>query len=310
MVGHLPKPSGPKTNITPQEKTVAKRLILALGYGSSRNNIFKWTSYWKLLFDLRNHGLTTLLLYRTSEFKTYFFRNTKKHDTLLAWNQILDFPLQQLRRRVIAQEGGDFSSKCDIKGGRIFDRLRTVRPGAWCDDLTISDESGPEHENLSIIHTSIATSGRTNQYVLYHGIRGENNCNKSVFVTLVPYDGESGKRVIGNKPASTKLLSVSTLAAAAPGDFLGLFPGKIRDVDRRPSNGIRSPFPGLWLDYSETPGKLNHMRVAKADEMTNVCLAWEGVNEIKGEKSFCQYWRVLVIAIRDIQPFDQLIRPP
>ena len=82
LVGQLPKPPGSKTDITPQEKTVAERLILALGYGTSRDNIFKWTSYWKLLSDLRNNGLTTLLLYRTDEFRTYFFRNAKKHNTL------------------------------------------------------------------------------------------------------------------------------------------------------------------------------------------------------------------------------------
>ena len=39
-------------------------------------------------------------------------------------------------------------------------------------------------------------------------------------------------------------------------------------------------------------GKLNKIKVAKADEMTNVCLAWEVVNEAKGDKSFCQYLRV------------------
>ncbi|CZT13843.1 uncharacterized protein RAG0_17334 [Rhynchosporium agropyri] len=147
-------------------------------------------------------------------------------------------------------------------------------------------------------------------YVLYHGIKGKSECNKSVFVSLIPYDGESGKRVIGNKPASTKLLSVSTLATAVPGDFIGLFPGKFRGADQRPSNGIRSPSTGIWLDPSETPGKLDHVKVAKPGEMTNVCLAWEGLNEVKGEKSFCQYWRVLVTATRDIRPFDQLIRPP
>ena len=84
-------------------------------------------------------------------------------------------------------------SKCGIEDSRTFDRLRTVRPGAWCDDLTMKDESGPEHENPSIIHTSIANSRRTNQHVLCHGIKGESHCNKSVFVTFVPYDGESGK---------------------------------------------------------------------------------------------------------------------
>jgi hypothetical protein len=45
MVGQLPNPSGPKTDITPQEKIAAKRLILTLRYGTSRDNIFKWTSY-------------------------------------------------------------------------------------------------------------------------------------------------------------------------------------------------------------------------------------------------------------------------
>jgi len=57
-------------------------------------------------------------------------------------------------------------------------------------------------------------------------------------------------------------------------------------------------------------GKLGRMGLAKADEMANVCLAWEGVNEVKGETSFCQYLRILVIATRHIMPFDQLIRPP
>jgi hypothetical protein len=127
---------------------------------------------------------------------------------------------------------------------------------------------------------------------------------------MVPYEGESGKRVISNKPASIKLLSVSPLVSVAPGDLLGIFSGKLRYIDSKPSKAIRGPVSGLWLDYSEIPGKLNQMRVAKPGEKTNVCLAWEGVNEVKGEKSFCQYWRVLVIATRDILPFDQLIRPP
>ena len=34
-------------------------------------------------------------------------------------------------------------------------------------------------------------------------------------------------------------------------------------------------------------GKLNQIKVAKDDEVSNVCLAWEGVNEMKGDKSFC-----------------------
>jgi hypothetical protein len=41
MIGPLPESSGPKTKVTPQEKLAAKKLIVAIGYGQSRNNIFK-----------------------------------------------------------------------------------------------------------------------------------------------------------------------------------------------------------------------------------------------------------------------------
>jgi hypothetical protein len=54
MIGPLPTASSWKADITPQEKSTAKRLILAMGYGQSRNNIFKWTAYWKLLSNLRD----------------------------------------------------------------------------------------------------------------------------------------------------------------------------------------------------------------------------------------------------------------
>lgn len=56
-------------------------------------------------------------------------------------------------------------------------------------------------------------------------------------------------------------------------------------------------------------GKLTRIKLEKNDEAANVCLAWEGVNEVKGDKTFCQYMRVLVIATRHIMPFDHLIRP-
>jgi hypothetical protein len=56
-------------------------------------------------------------------------------------------------------------------------------------------------------------------------------------------------------------------------------------------------------------GKLNKIKVAKNGETTNVCLVWEGVNEVKGEDSVCDYFRVVVIATLHIMPFDQLVRP-
>jgi hypothetical protein len=95
-----------------------------------------------------------------------------------------------------------------------------------------------------------------------------------------------------------------------PGDFLGIFSGRLRYTEEKPPRSIPGPVPNLWLEYSVVMGKLSKIRVAKADEMANVCLAWEGVNEVKGEKSNYQFFRILVIATRHMMPFDQLVRPP
>jgi hypothetical protein len=67
------------------------------------------------------------------------------------------------------------------------------------------------------------------------------------------------------------------------------------------------PTPYLWLDYSQVTGTLNQMRVAWPGRKTNVCLAWEGVNE-DVENGPCEHWRVLIVAIREIIPFEPLIR--
>jgi hypothetical protein len=55
----------------------------------------------------------------------------------------------------------------------------------------------------------------------------------------------------------TKLLSVSPLVSIAPGDFFGIFSGKLWYVDWKPSRAIKGPVPGLWPDHSEISGKLN-----------------------------------------------------
>ncbi|KAN0117099.1 hypothetical protein V8E51_003076 [Hyaloscypha variabilis] len=309
MISPLPELSGPKTEITPQEKLAAKKLIAAMGYGQSRNNLFKWTAYLKLLSDLRDKGATAVLLGRTSEFKSYFFQHPKELDTLLLWNKVYDFPLQQLRLRVIAQEGNDFAGKSDIEEQWICDRLHAPQNMCWGDHLSVWDQDSTEHEDFLANHSLKPTSGKSNTHVLRYGIKGQLDCNKSIYVSFVPYEGQSDKRTLSNKTASTELLAIAPLVAVAPGDFLGLFPGRLRYTDQKPTRAISGPVPNIWLDYSEAMGKLNKIKVAKAGEMTNVCLAWEGVNEVKGDRSFCQYLRVLVIATRHIMPFDQLIRP-
>lgn len=102
-----------------------------------------------------------------------------------------------------------------------------------------------------------ATSRKLNKYVLCYSINSELNSNKAIFINIVPYKGESSKRVIGNKPTSTKLLSVSLLIPVTPGDFLSIFTRKLRYSDSKPLRAIEGLIPGLWLDYSEIPGKLN-----------------------------------------------------
>jgi hypothetical protein len=179
----------------------------------------------------------------------------------------------------------------------------------WGDHLSVWDQDSTEYEDFLANHSLKATSTKSNIHVLRYGIKGQLDHNKSAYVNLVPYEGQSDKRTSSNKTASTELLAVAPLVTVAPGDFLGIFPGRLRYTDQKPTRAIGGPVSNLWLDYSEVMGKLNKIKVAKAGEMTNVCLAWEGVNEAKGDKSFCQYLRVLVIATRHIMPFDQLIHP-
>ncbi|TVY71303.1 hypothetical protein LSUE1_G004472 [Lachnellula suecica] len=309
MIGPLPTPSGRKTEISPQEKIAAKRQILAMGYGKSRDNIYKWTAYWKLLSELRDKRARELLLYRTREFKAYFFQHPKEFAMLLSWNQVYNLPLRQLGVRTIAEEGDDFSGRSDIEEQCIFKRLHAPQNLCWGDHLSVWDHDLIEYESFIADHNIKPTSRNSNVDVLRHGLKGQPERNKSSFLTLVPYEGESGKRTLGTRSGSTEVLAIAPLVPVLPGDFLGIFSGRLRYTDQKPPRSIPGPAHNLWLDYSVVMGKLSRMGVAKADEMANVSLAWEGVNEVKGETSFCQYLRVLVIATRHIMPYDQLVRP-
>ena len=116
------------------------------------------------------------------------------------------------------------------------------------------------------------TSVKSNIDVLRHSIKGQLDHNKSVFVSLVPYKGKSDKRTFSNKTTLTDLLAITLLVAVAPRDFLGLFPGRLWYIDQKPTRAISRLVSNLWLDYSEVIGKLNKIKVVKADEITNICL--------------------------------------
>lgn len=216
--------------------------------------------------------------------------------------------LQELRLRAIAQADGDFSGRCDLEDQEIFHRLHVPQGVTWGDVLSDWRDAA-EKDNYLAAHSIRAVSGKSNAHILRHGIKGDIDANKAIYVSLIPYEGISAKKTLSGKSPSAKLLAVSPLVSVSPGDFLGIFPGRLRYTDEKPTGAIPGPAPSLWLDRSEVKGKLHWMKVAKAGEQTNVCLVWEGVNEARREKTFCQYWRILVIATRHICPFDQLIRP-
>jgi hypothetical protein len=102
-----------------------------------------------------------------------------------------------------------------------------------------------EYKNFLANYSIIATSRKSNKYVLCYRVKGKLNSNKSIFVNIVPYKGESGKRVISNKPALTKLLSISPLVLVTPRDFLGIFSRKLQYIDSKPSKAIKGPILGL-----------------------------------------------------------------
>jgi hypothetical protein len=86
IMDQLPESLGRKTGITTQEKNTARRLVIALGYSHSRDSILKVRLYLKLLSDLREAGVTLLLLYRTREFRTHFLRHPNELAIVLFWN--------------------------------------------------------------------------------------------------------------------------------------------------------------------------------------------------------------------------------
>ncbi|TVY13942.1 hypothetical protein LARI1_G007589 [Lachnellula arida] len=252
------------------QKCTAKRLVKALGYGESRDSVLKARLYLKLLSDLREAGVTLLLFYRTKEFKTYFLRHPNELGMILSWNQLYHPCLSQLRLRAIAQAEGDFSGRCDLEDQDVFHRLHIPQSAIWRDDISEWGDS-TEKENFLASHSIKPISGQSNTHLLRHGIQGDIDSNKSIYVNMIPYEGISGKKTLGG--------------------------------------AIQGPIQCLWLDRSDVKGKLQWIRAAKTGQQTNVCLVWEGVNEDKRENTFCQYWRIQVVATRHIMPFDQLIRP-
>ena len=248
MIGPLPNASGPRTEITPHEKLAAKKLVTAMGYGQSRSNIFKWTSYLKLLSDLREEGATSFLLCRTSEFKSYFFHTPKALIYYFPGTKSMTSVIVSFALRIIAEEADDFSSKSDIEERWIYDRLHAPQNMCWGDHLYAWDCELRERAEFMVNCTLKPTSTKSNIRVLRHGINGQLDRNMYIYISLIPYKGKLDKITLSIKAASTDLLAVAPLVPIAPGDFLGTFPGRLRYTDCKPARAIKGPVRNLWLD--------------------------------------------------------------
>ena len=185
---------------------------------------------------------------------------------LLSWNRAYDLPLRQLGSRTIAQEEDDFSGKSDIEEKWIFDRLHAPQNMCWGDHLSVWDDDSIEYENFIADHNIQPTSRKSNIYLLRSSLSGQPDSNKSRFISLIPYEGESGRRTLGSCTSSTGLLAVAPLVPIVPEDFLSIFPGQLRYTDQKPPRSIPGPVANLWLEYSVITSRLGKIRVAKADE--------------------------------------------
>jgi hypothetical protein len=97
-------------------------------------------------------------------------------------------------------------------------RLRAAYSGAWEDNISVWIQYQAEYNSYLANYRLMAISGKSNRYILRHGIESKLALNRSVFVGIIAYEGESEKRVISNMHSSTKLLSISPLVSVAPGN--------------------------------------------------------------------------------------------
>ena len=51
-----------------------------------------------------------------------------------------------------------------------------------------------------------STSTKSNVHLLCHGIEDELDCNKSIYISLVPYEGKSDRMTFSGKTTSLLLL--------------------------------------------------------------------------------------------------------
>ncbi|KAJ5033203.1 hypothetical protein NUH16_003119 [Penicillium rubens] len=100
----------------------------------------------------------------------------------------------------------------------------------------------------------------------------------------------------------------SAVTLVQEGDTLGRFAGVIRySSECSVVYGIPEPEENLWLYYSTVTGALNFMKVSAPGGDSNVRLQWELIDGRSEGKAHLM-WKVSVVALRAIQPFEEIVR--
>ncbi|KAL5347680.1 hypothetical protein ACLOAV_007089 [Pseudogymnoascus australis] len=299
-LGPMSISTGPHDGLTSQEKVAAFEFIQLTGNGTeqtSEETQRRSRVWWKDLSDMKNAGVVCILLYRNSRFNKFckdFPRRKQSYRELIniivSWEAVYSNHIKQIELRAIAHAQGNYSGWLDRL--QVTEQL-TISESNWDNGSNVW-HCYDEEEAWKLTRNCAATSAESTPKLLTKDAYIESGTNRSFFISI--------------QPGISKLVSVFPVVPIDPGDVLGIFSGKIRFSERyNVAQSITGPAPHLWLDYSQMTGTLNQMLVAQPGGAANVYLTWEGVNE-DVEGGPCEIWRVLVVAIRKIIPFEPLVR--
>ena len=282
-------------SVAEKEKTreFMEKIFLATGSESQR----LYRGYIKLLFDIREAGVERITCYRTNEFDRYckIYPKTKEPsliDTIMSWEKVYGQHIDQLEVRIRAKRSSDFSGQFILEQPYIAGQV-DMSDMEWNDGSNEWRSALEEIEFISDHKVPATSSMCTVELFSDSGAHTETFWNKSTFISLFP--------------VTDTTLWVCPIIPVFRGDFLGLFAGEVRFCEDQCLSSIPGPMAKLWLDYSEVTGTLNQMHVAENDQSANVDLIWEAVDGQDGIGQ-CETWRVMVLAKKDIMPFEQLVR--
>ena len=246
------------------------------------------------LSDMQDAGVLYTLIYRNTKFNKYCkkFLGSKHSsqqliDTIVSLEKVYSSHIKQVELRALKWTRGDYSGRMDLQHPSVAEIL-SIPNSSW--------DNGSEREEMSwkLTGRCTAISMESNMNRLLQDAYVGSGKNKFFFVSL--------------RPGIHTLVSVFPIVPVAAGDLVGIFAGKVRFSEHcNAARSILGPTPQLCLDYSQVTGTLNQMQVALLTEEANVHLTWEGIDEAV-EGGPCDSWRVLVLASRDISPFEPLVR--